>query len=85
MYTHWISPLKEQLADVQKELRSILTITASNSLNYSGHAKSGDVGCISSAQTVNAPGPPPISTVDDDVANDDNIMTKESNNGIMNI
>ena len=85
MYSHWISPLKEQLADVQKELRSILTITASNSLNYSSHAKSVDVGCISSVQTVNAPGPPPISTVDDNVVNNDNIMTKESNNGIMNI
>ena len=40
VYTHWISPLKEQLADVQKELRRILTVTASNSLGYSGHAKS---------------------------------------------
>ena len=74
MYTHWISPLKEQLADVQKELRNILTITASNC--------SDGVGGVSGAKAVlNTPGPlsskvlntpgPPASTVDDNVGSDD--------------
>ena len=27
MYTHWISPLKEQLDGMQRELRSILTVS----------------------------------------------------------
>ena len=83
MYTHWISPLKEQLADVQKELRSILTITASNSLNCPGPSKSGVVGCIASAQaSVGGPGAQANSVqnaVDDDLGSDD--VTKESNNG----
>ena len=71
VYTHWISPLKEQLADVQKELRSILTNTTSSPYNHPGAAKS-----------IN--GPPVINvhnTVDDDLGSDD--VTKDSNNGII--
>ena len=83
MYTHWISPLKEQLADVQKELKSILTITASNSLSRPGPSKSGVAGCIASAQgSVGGPGAQANSVqnaVDDDLGSDD--VTKESNNG----
>ena len=78
MYTHWISPLKEQLADVQKELRSILTITASNSLNRPGPSKSG----IAAQASVGGPGAQANSVqnaMDDDLGSDD--VTKESNNG----
>ena len=70
---HWISPLKEQLADVQKELRNILTNTTSSPYNHPGAAKS-----------VNIPGSPVINVhnaVDDELGSDD--VTKDANNGII--
>lgn len=85
VYTHWISPLKKQLADVQKELRSILINTTSSAFNHPGAAKSGGVGYISNSQSaVNTPGPPANNVhnaVDDDLGGDD--VTKDSNNGII--